>query len=102
VVVDQFGREALITGLCREGQQIPATRSIIRGINAGVVRCFVDLDPVCPVYAPRVSIKPADRIGGCNYDVGVVSARNHLDFINGFRQVLVLAEDDKDVSALLY
>src|SRR3990170_674427 len=73
------------------------SRAVVATINATIVERSVDLDPVGVVDASLVPACRAYRIGTRDLDPALLFARDGTNLVGHLDEVLVLAEDHRDV-----
>jgi len=74
--------------------------AVIVGIEAGIVQRAVDPNPIRLIDAPPVSTGRTDRKRGSDLDPAVLLQRDQANLIRDFREVLILAEDQRYVVLL--
>jgi hypothetical protein len=79
--------------------QLPG-RTIVRGVNASVVKRLVDFEPIGGIDPTKVGGLVGQRKSACRFDPPILVFGNAPDLFCGFSEVLVLAENQGDVEFL--
>ena len=74
---------------------------VVVRIQAGIVQRPVYLDPIRAIDAPAILGGRTDRKGACDINPALFPARNQSYFVRHFREILILAEDERYIVSVI-